>query len=813
MNTKSLIFVIGLLCAFFLLPYVLKAQSTISQYTIVGQAIDSLRAEPIDYLTVVLKDNKDSILVTTFSQQNGSFAFSDLKSSSYSITFFGLGYERKTISVQLDDSSRKKVDLKQVLIAAATNNLAQVSITGSKPLIKQGIDRISYDLEADPESKNNSVLDMMRKVPMLSLDAEDNVQLKGETNIKILINGKPSSMMVRNPKEVLRSMPASTIHKIEVITTPPSKYDAEGLTGIINIITKKNTTDGYNGAINLYNAAPLGGPGSGSSFSLKRGKLGLTVFGGGGIYNTPHTISEMNRRSFSTFKSDLVQNDSKHKNSHSGYLGTEFSYDMDSINLLSAEFNMNGSKSRLFSNQHSILKDQAGLVQRYHLENAKNGKGSGLDLSVNYQLGFKRNKSKLITFSYRFNEYEYDEYNDLSLSDQFNYPQPNYTQANIGSAAENTFQVDFIQTINKVNIEAGIKGIFRQNASIYQSRAFNEASGAFDLVALQSNEFNNVQHVYAAYNTYQFNLKSWGFKFGLRIEKTMIEADFITTDTKLHQHQLNLIPALAISKKLENKNSLNMGYTQRIQRPGLYQLNPFVDRSNPNVQISGNPNLRPVMVNSLQIGYSIQGAAFININLDYSSFKGLINQVATYDSATNMTKIAYQNTGKASMLSSNLSLNYAATKYLSVNVNAKAALARIAGSNNGLPVETEGLMYTISISPGYKFDAGWRVNGNLYIKSKSFTLQRVTNDYVSSSFTLSKELLKNKLTLSTMINNPFSKYRNSLVNLDGPGFEQLGIEKTYFRSYRVSLNYNFGKLQDAIKKNKRGIKNDDVSSQ
>ncbi len=164
--------------------------------------------------------------------------------------------------------------------------------------MKQEVDRISYDLQADPESKVFSVLDMMRKVPLLSLDADNNILLKGNSDFKILINGKPSSMVERNYKEILRTMPASSIERIEVITTPPAKYDAEGLAGIINIITNKKLDNGYNGSLNFSERFPNGGPGFGGSFSAKFGKIGMSAFGGASIFKSPQIINSTSRNTF-----------------------------------------------------------------------------------------------------------------------------------------------------------------------------------------------------------------------------------------------------------------------------------------------------------------------------------------------------------------------------------------------------------------------------------------------------------------------------------------------------------------------------------
>jgi ferric enterobactin receptor len=691
--------------------------------------------------------------------------------------------------------------------ADLAKTLSTVTISANKPLIKQEIDRLSYDLQADPDSKSSSMLEIIKKIPMLSVDAADNIELKGSSNYKVLINGRSSAMIERNLKEVLRSMPASTIQKVEVITIPPSKYDAEGLVGIINIITNKKLSPGYNGTLNLNATTPTGGPGAGGSLSAKLGKFGFTAFSGGGIYNTPVTSDYNTRTSTNTI---LNQDNSKKKDSHSGYFGTELSYEIDSLNLLSASLNVSGSKENFYATQRSA--STGLLVQQYLLNSNDIVSGNGTDASLNYQLGSVKNKKQLLTLSYRFYTYGYQSNDNISFSQQINFDQADYQQYNKGNSAEHTVQLDFVTVFKKIGIEAGIKSIFRSNSSDFHYLNFNNSLGNFEIDPQRSNDFDNSQDVYAAYNTYQFNLGSFSFKAGFRLEYTQIHADFTSNQTSISQKQLNLLPAIAISHKLGTASTINMGFTQRIQRPGIYQLNPFVNRSNPNVETSGNPTLHPIVANGLQLSYSLQKKAFINIGLDYTVFNSLINQVASFDPTTNITRIAYQNTGSAKLLSSNISINYPITKKWNFSSNSKIMYGKIEGTDGKTPISTRGLMYSIGLNSSLKLDKGWRASASMNYKSRSFTLQRETNYQSSSSFGLSKELIANKLSFSATINNPFMKYRSTIVQLTGSEFEQTSIDISYFRSYKVSLNYSFGKLKDAVKKSTRSIKNDDVSN-
>ena len=227
------------------------AQTPSAGYKITGIIADSVSQKKLDFITVNLMTDKNTVVKVDYSKEDGSFAFAGLKPLKYSIVIVGVGYKNKLIPASFTDSTVKNLNLGLITISQQVVGLKEVKVSATKQIVKQEVDRISYDLQADPESKVFSVLDMMRKVPYLSLDTDNNILLKGNTDFKILINGKPSSMVERSYKEILRSMPASSIERIEVITTPPAKYDAEGLAGIINIITNKKVDGGINGSVNV----------------------------------------------------------------------------------------------------------------------------------------------------------------------------------------------------------------------------------------------------------------------------------------------------------------------------------------------------------------------------------------------------------------------------------------------------------------------------------------------------------------------------------------------------------------------------------
>ncbi|MCE7065626.1 outer membrane beta-barrel family protein [Dyadobacter sp. CY326] len=795
----------GLLCT------VSRGQSAVSGGAITGVIRDSTNQKPLDFITVNLMEG-DKAIKADFTKTDGSFSFQKLRPSKYSVVIVGVGYKTKTIAADLSDSIKNAVDLGKIDLNSTVIGLKEVTVTTIKPIVKQEIDRITYDMQADPENKVYSVLEMMRKVPFLAVDGDENIYLKGNSDFKILINGKPSSMVERSYKEVLRSMPASSILRIEVITTPPAKYDAEGLAGIINIITNKSVDNGYSGTLNVNERFPIGGPGFGGTFSAKLGKFGMTALAGGSQYNTPSTRSRASRIAVGADPSELFQESYAKSGNKNGYIGYELTYEVDSLNLLSGQVNFNGSKSDGSGTQTSIINAGNEIIEGYTVKNSNVGRGDGMDAALNYQKGFKADKNRLLTFSYRYYGFNNKQNSNLVISERVNYDTPDYRQINDQSFSEQTFQVDYVYPIKKLNIEAGLKGIMRDNKSDFQYSSYDAETKTFEIDPGMSNKFNNTQNVFGAYNTYQYNFKNWGVKAGARVEQTIINADFISTDSKVKQNYFNVIPSVSVNRKLKDNAGINFGYTQRIQRPGIYQLNPFIDRTNPSFERTGNPGLRPAFVHDLQLGYSKSKKASLNVGVGLTQFKDLIFAVAVYNPETEITRTSFGNTGHARLINGNLNLNYPITKKWNFSANMRIAHGKVTGIVNGAEITNSGIMYQISGSTGYKFENDWRVNANLVAMGPSVNLQGTSNSMVSPSFSVSKDVFKDKLSFSAAVNNPFTKFRNNHTETSGPNFTYFNDRRDYFRYFNLSLNYKFGRLKEAIKKNKRSIRNDDVQN-
>ncbi|MDB4920149.1 outer membrane beta-barrel protein [Mucilaginibacter sp.] len=791
------------------------AQSAPQTLTVKGITIDSVSNKPLGYVTVVLLDAKTQQAVKSgLTKNDGTFEFKNLALKEYQITFASVGYKSKTIKIT---GTGTEVNAGNVLLSAASNQLKEVSITAVRPIMKQEVDRISYDVQADPESKAITALDMMRKVPLLSVDADDNIKLKGSGNYKILINGKESALMAKNPSDVLRAMPATNIEKIEVITTPPAKYDAEGLSGIINIITKKNADKGYNANINgRYNS--IWGPGINISANAKQGKLGVTLFFGVNKRNTNESSSG-NSQLF-TNGGSITQSGANTRKGNNRYGNFELSYEIDSLNLLtgSIEF-FKGNNQQNSSQFTNNLNANGSVVQQYsQLSNGYNN-WQGLDAAINYQLGFKQKKERLLTISYKYSYSPNSQYNNEAFADLVNIyhsQQPDFNQYNNAGGKEHTVQVDYAEPFKVVTLEIGGKAILRNNFSNFNRSDRDSATNQYIQNSVYTDNFNYHQDVYSFYNSYQVKLDKYTAKAGLRIEHTSIDADFSSVNAKVNQNYNNLIPSISIQRSFKT-SSINFGFTQRIQRPGIYQLNPFVDNSNPQFISTGNPNLQPELNNTFEFTYSNFSKNSFNAGLSYAFSNNSIQNISNLridknpdNTVDTITTTTYQNLGNNRSLGLNLNTNLSITKRITLNLNSEISYIWLKGSYAGQYYTNSGFRGEAFGSLGYKFDGGYRFGFNAGFFSGDVNLQGKSSNFIFNSYVLTKEFLNKKATISLVTNNPYSKYRKFTSTTTTPQFTQSSFFENPYRNYAIRFSYRFGKLNSEIKKNQRGIKNDDT---
>ncbi len=799
MSRYLIIACLALQCAF---TITLHAQDT--KHSINGEIIDSLTKKPGEYFTIALKKDT-AVMKSAVSNELGKFSFAGVVKGNYTIIIGSLGYKSKQIRFNVTGD----VNLGKILVSSSGNELSEVSVVGSRPIIKQEPDRIIYDIQADPESKVLSVLDMMRKVPLLSVDADDNVKLKGTGNYRILINGKPSGILTRDPKEFLRSMPAAGVQKIEVITTPPSKYESEGLSGIINIITSKKMDNGYNGTVNVRQQFP-GGPSGNVNLTIKQGKFGASLYGGTGIFQLDGVkLTDVRNSRGTAIPSSLSSVGFQKVDNKWRWGGGELSYEIDSLNLITVELNPYGGYNQQDLNQHFDLRDGA-VASAYDMDSRTRYEWGGTDYTFNYQKGFKKKKEELLTFSYKFFDSEEPQLNNVGFSNRLNFSGLNYRQDNISSSKEQTAQIDYINPFKYVTVEAGVKAILRDGESNFQYLNFNEADNTYIIDQAQSNVYSNDQNIFGVYNTYTLKLKDWTFKAGARLEGTYVTGNFESTNSTVKTDYFNLIPSVSFNRTLKNSQSISLGFTQRIQRPGIWDLNPFVDKSRPNFEYYGNPDLEAALSNNFELTYSNFKKGSLNLSLSYNFANNTQQQIFTYSEAENLTRVTSFNVGKNKLLGTNANFNYPLTAKWNLNVSANLNHIWLEGMINGILTKNSGVTGYVNLNTSYKFEKTWKASVSVNYGAPDVVLQGQSNDYYYVGFSGSKDIIKDKLTFSGMIANPFQKNRAFRNYTEGVNFTQERIRENPFRRFSLGLNWKFGKLQGSIKKSERSISNDDT---
>lgn len=481
-----------------------------AQFAVKGTLVDSLthESEPYATIRITLDKSPTKPVRLNVTDDKGKFQEKLPQTGKYTLQITSVGKRTVTRHFTITDSKRM-ADLGTLYTGDDTQMLKGVEVVAQKPLVKAEIDKISYSIEDDPDSKTNTTLEMLRKVPLVTVDGEDNIQVNGSSNFKVHVNGKPNTLMSNNPKEVLRSLPANSVKSIEVITEPGAKYDAEGIGGILNIITTDAKMQGYNVTLGAnVNNMGLSGYGYGT---VQVGKLTLTGNYSYNHQNQPRSLSDSGREDFTStdYRHLLTQGSSKSTGNFQ-FGNIEGSYEIDTLNLITFSANVFGGKFDTHGDSRTIMSDN-DWKERYSYQtlNRSISQFGNIGINADYQHSFKR-KGEYLTLSYKFNnspnnneaDTDYDEMKDVPFNLLHQYFD------NDAHTAEHTAQIDYVNPLNEMHyIDAGMKYIFRENYS--DSQYFLEnTEGEMEASQDLSSKYQQGQHILAAYADYQLKWKN-----------------------------------------------------------------------------------------------------------------------------------------------------------------------------------------------------------------------------------------------------------------------------------------------------------------
>lgn len=823
----------SLLLIMLVVSSLVAAQNAAPTFQIKGVLLDSLTQEGEPYATIkiVKKEAPANALKMLVTDMKGKFQEKVPGTGNFVMTISSIG--RNTIVKDFTvKAGEKLVDFGTLYITDASNELGQVEVVAQKPLVKADIDKIEYNVQDDPDSKSNSVLEMLRKVPLVTVDGEDNIKVNGSSSFKVYVNGKPNNMMSNNPTEVLKSMPANSIKHIEVITNPGPKYDAEGVGGILNIVTVGSGLEGYTATFsgNVSNM----GAGGGLFGTVKSGKLTVSARYNYNYNDRPRSYSGGNRRTVGDVtegSSDLDYDGSSkgHGNFQSGSM--EASYEIDTLRLVSMSFGLwgGGNNSTSINNTLATAPGTSNELYRYVSDGRSKSSWYSIDGGVDYQRMFHV-KDRMFTLSYKINTSpqtsdSYSTYNDMhAATDWEDFLKRLYDLNNDGSqnTTEHTFQADYTTPIGKIHtLEAGAKYILRDNSSEddrYERQI--GTTGDYVLDEEHSSHYKHQNDILAAYMGYGLRVKKISGRLGVRYEHTKQEVKYLLgRGDDFNKNLDDVVPSASIGYKLTDMSNLRFGYNMRIYRPGIWYLNPYLNDSNPTNISQGNSHLDSEKSHSFNLSYSNFTQKFnINLSARYSFTNNSIEQVTEQVKDTEIEGLqnptgkevlysTYQNIGKSRNASLSGYVNWNATSNTRIYANLYGNYTYMEGAN-GLKNDGWNLFAYGGAQQSLPHD--WRISLNIYGQTPWIMLQGKGSSFFDYGLSVNKSFLNKRLTLSAFASNFFKKYTSPTSSIEGVGFTQDSWNRYTRQRFGVSVSYRIGELKASVKKAARTISNDDV---
>ncbi|WP_419700920.1 TonB-dependent receptor domain-containing protein [Mucilaginibacter sp. NFX135] len=793
-----------------------------------GTVIDSITKKPMDYTTVGLyRSGGKSPITGVVTDEKGNFKLDNIKPGSYKLVISFIGYPAKTIDPVVTTASKPDNKVGSVLLSPGSHALAQVNVVGQAPLIENKIDKIVYNAEKDLTSAGGNATDVLQKVPMVAVDINGNVSVRGDQNVRVLINGKPSGATSASLSDVLKTIPADQIKSIEVVTSPSAKYDAEGSGGIINIITKQKNVSGISGSISGGVGTRQNNGNMNLNYNKNRFSLGINA---GGNLTWPQTsITDFDQVLKDDNGNQLTHNYNKSTSRikrHGAIGSVTAGYEFNAFNSINSTFRLNDGGFNIDGSGVNNIDN--GSILQYTSTSMSHNHFGGFDWSLDYTHKFKKEGEELTVSGQWSHSNITTDYTNL-----FTAQNPSQTGDNNGKNNEYTFQADYTLPVNKVlKIEAGGKTIQRRINSNYDIFNTDDQGNGAVRDSLNSNLYDYTQNVYAGYTVLTFTLpKSWSILAGGRVENTRIKGDprnpFQDANSNLFQNlqpfsssYTTYIPSLTIQKQFGNQ-TLKLSYSKRIQRPSLQFLNPFINRSNIQNQSVGNPNLAPEVSQTIELGYNtFIKSSVLNFSVYYKRTNNLIEGIAEGLPATEVisgdtvrgTRTTYRNVGRNNSFGASFFGSVNPVKALTIRASINAytysptIFDQFAGSASKVGTYFQ---YTAFASASYQFEHNFLVELFGFNNSARRTIQGTNPAFGIYAFGVKKQFMNKKLAVGFNTVQPFARDKHFDQNISSPTFTQTSSTAFPFRSFGLTFSYSFGKTTFSNPNQKKGVNNDD----
>ncbi|MHB1688123.1 MAG: TonB-dependent receptor [Ignavibacteriaceae bacterium] len=778
-----------------------------------GKVIDTSTKKNIDYANISLFSAKDSSVVNgTVSNSKGEFIINDVKPGKYYAKVSFIGYKTTVLTNIFITSKNQAAELGIIKIVPSSVQLGTVVVRANKEMIVTNLDKQVINVDKDLVSSSGSALDVMQNIPSIQVDIDGNISLRGNSNVTILIDGKPSGFAGLSANDVLTQIPANSIQSVEVVTNPSSKYDPDGTAGIINIVLKKRSNLGFNGVFNI-NAGTGSKYNGTANFNYRTGNLNffgdiggrLNQFNRTGLTNRTNTfgsnISYLNQTNFSTNNFDM------------GNLRFGTDYLLDDFNTISGSVQYRRFHMTNSGNINSYQLDSASTMQNYFTGNTNGNRNvQGVNYSLDYTRDFEE-KGRQLTADIMYLDFSM---NSASKTDMNYFLTGGSPSTLPSSSINNTYananklliiQSNYVHPFSQTSrLEAGFKSSIRDLGMDYNYFNYDPTGNDWINNLGRSNNFNYKEQIHAIYAIYTGAIGGFKFQGGVRGEDAITKSTLLNEGISYNKHYYSLYPSIYFAYDFSPVDEFRISYTRRVDRPKPWNLNPFINYSDSLNLSRGNPNLMPEYTDSYEMGYS---SFLFNIDVYAALFlkqtDGLITRISSLMN-NGVTISTFQNIASQKNYGSELVGSGSIFSWWNYNANVSYFRTDINDPQYVTRTNSYSYSWTGRINSTWKLDKTLSFQISSTYNSPSVRAQGRTDALYFTDVALKKDFMQGNLSVILRVTDIFNTRKYSSETY-GTGFTSFNQGQRDSRIFYVGISYNLNnfKQKDKVK----DIPNDD----
>ncbi len=766
----------------------------------------------LEYATVMVYSATDSSFVDGgITGPNGAFDISLKPGRYYAVVQF-IAYNTITLNDILVDRGRSNYDIGELLLSPDTGLLDEVEVIAERSQVEMSLDKRVINIGRDITAISTNAIDVLENIPSVTVDVEGNVSLRGDDGVRILIDGKMSGLAGVSNRDALRSLPADMIERIEIVTNPSVRYDAEGSSGILNIVLKKDRRRGFNGSFDISTGLPFQAGLSGNvNYRLPK----VNFFANYSLNYRERPGSGTNYREFyraeGTFITDQNRERNRYSLSNTFRIGAEYNINPNSSLTLSGLYRFSDNYSRSV-NRYDDFFPAAVLINQIKRLEKEEEYSPVMEYNLLYRKQFRR-ENQLLTASISFMDNRDDEVATISEEMLFDisgeYFDPVYQRTSNDEIQRNIeFQLDYFHPFgDDAKIETGFKAQIREIDNDYIVEDQNEDQEWVNMPEF-TNHFIYNENIYAAYALFGNDVGTYSYQLGLRTEYSDIRTRLIETNEDNHNTYFDFFPSAHFTYKLTETQHLQLSYSRRIRRPWFRQLNPFRSFADNRNIWSGNPNLQPVYTNSYELGYlKFWNRASFNGSVYFRDSKNVFQRLESIDSL-GIIYIRPENFATNQSFGLELIGSANVQQWWSVNGSANFFRSITEGSTAEQEFKTDAYSWSGRVSNRFTIQRGFdfQLSGNFRGPREMPQGKRKANWSVDAG--LSKEVLKGNGTLSVNVRDVFNTRKWA--------FETFGLDYYADSEFRwspttISINFNYRiNQQQRRQQDRRGQQNGDM---